>query len=494
MRSFILLILILLNTPLFGQLVLPGDNPDPSVVKVGDTYWASATTSNWMPAYPILKSNDLIHWETKGFVFEKKPDWADYYFWAPEISYDNGKYYVYYSAHKKGGNLCLGIASADKPEGPYKDHGPMMCEEVGSIDAFPVRDNSGKLYLVWKEDGNSVGKPTPIWAMQMNEERTALIGEKKELFRNDASWEANLVEGVAMIKHGDYYYAFYAGAGCCGNACTYGIGVARAKELLGPWEKYNKNPLMTSGDNWKCPGHGTTVEKDGKFYFLFHGYDAKSNIYTGREGLLKEFTFTDDGWIKFSDEKVEVPDLVPPIITDDFTGKELGDLWQWSVFQEPKVNLNKGRLELQALGASSGAFLGHKTFSADYTATVSIVPKETISEAGLALIGDDDNMVAVSLSGNKLKVWKLQQKKLTELHAKELKKGDRVFLKAEVQNGKDITFLFSTDDKTFAKLNPNPIDGSYLPPWDRAIRVGLVSKGEPTKKAVFEKFVLENAK
>ena len=208
------------------QLILPGDYPDPSVVKIGDTYWASATTSNWGPVYPILKSKDLVNWKTVSHVFMKLPSWADYYFWAPEISFENGKVYMYYAAHKKGGNLCLGVASADKPEGPYTDHGTLMCEEAGSIDAFPMRGEDGKLYMIWKEDGNSVRKPTPIWIMEMNEERTKLIGEKKELFRNDAAWERNLVEGVSMIKKGEYFYAFYAAAGCCGAGCTYQTGVA----------------------------------------------------------------------------------------------------------------------------------------------------------------------------------------------------------------------------------------------------------------------------
>src|SRR4051812_17481010 len=103
------------------QLVLPGTNPDPSVVKIGDTYWASATSSNWFPAFPLLYSTDLVNWTQKGYIFNKLPDWADYYFWAPEISYDKGRVYVYYTAHKKNGGLCVGVASADKPEGPYKD-------------------------------------------------------------------------------------------------------------------------------------------------------------------------------------------------------------------------------------------------------------------------------------------------------------------------------------------------------------------------------------
>src|SRR5437764_10658870 len=138
------------------RLVLPGDHPDPSVIKIGDTYWASATTSNWMPAFPLLTSKDLVNWKTVGHVFYTLPSWADYYFWAPELSYDKGKVYVYYAAHKKNGNLCVAVARADRPEGPYTDLGPLMCQEDGSIDAFPMRDKDGKLYLIWKEDANSI--------------------------------------------------------------------------------------------------------------------------------------------------------------------------------------------------------------------------------------------------------------------------------------------------------------------------------------------------
>ena len=231
MRSLFTYLLALTCSSIYAQqLVMPGDHPDPSVVKIGKNYWATATTSNWFPAYPLLSSKDLITWKQSGYVFDSLPAWADYYFWAPEISYDNGKVYVYYSAHKKGGNLCVAVASADRPEGPYKDHGPLVCQSDGSIDAFPVRDENGKLFLVWKEDGNSIKQPTPIFAQQINEERTAMLGEKVELFRNSLPWEGNLVEGVSIIKHEDYYYAFYAAAGCCGAGCTYKTGVARSKK------------------------------------------------------------------------------------------------------------------------------------------------------------------------------------------------------------------------------------------------------------------------
>src|SRR5215210_296213 len=97
-RVIVLIFTIMTGICSFAQqLVLPGDHPDPSIVKIGDTYWASATTSNWLPAYPLLQSKDLIHWAPKGFVFNEAPEWADYYFWAPEISHKNGKVYVYYA-------------------------------------------------------------------------------------------------------------------------------------------------------------------------------------------------------------------------------------------------------------------------------------------------------------------------------------------------------------------------------------------------------------
>jgi beta-xylosidase len=481
-------ILILALQASAQQLVLPGDYPDPSVVKIGDTYWASATTSNWAPAYPLLKSKDLVNWQTTGHVFTKKPEWADYYFWAPEITYEKGKVYVYYTAHKKNGNLCIAVASADKPEGPYKDHGPLMCQEVGSIDAFPMRDENGKLYMIWKEDGNSVNKPTPIWIMEMNEERTALIGEKKELFRNTERWESNLVEGVSMLRHGDYFYAFYAAAGCCGSGCTYASGVARAKSLLGPWEKYDKNPILTSNDKWKCPGHGTPIEKDGRHYFLYHAYDTESTVYTGREGLLAEFRFTPDGWVEFVQNDTAMAALKTPPVRDNFNSHTLANQWQWSVFQNINYRLINGQLYLTAQPGSTGSFLGQKTLEADYTATTLLLPRKSTSALGIGAIGDEKNAVYALVDKNKIKVVKVKDDKESVIEEKTIPTPNTIHLSMRVKDGKEITFLWSRNGKNFTKINTKPVDADYLPPWDRAVRAGLIAKGDPNQKAVFERF------
>jgi len=486
---------IIRNYCLGQQLVMPGDYPDPSIVKIDDTYWASATTSNWAPAYPVLQSKDLINWSVTTHVFPQLPAWADYYFWAPEISYDNGKVYLYYAAHKKGGNLCLAVASADKPEGPYTDHGPLMCEEAGSIDAFPIRDENGKLFMVWKEDGNSVGKPTPIWMMAMDEARTKLSGEKIELFRNDAPWEKNLVEGVSMVQANGYYYAFYAAAGCCGANCTYGVGIARAKKLTGPWEKYPGNPVLTHSEQWKCPGHGTPVEKDGKHYFLYHAYDTAGSIYTGRQGVLIEYRFTNDQWIEFvpgavSDQSAAIGDDRVSFDADSLEGQ-----WQWSVFHKPTFDIENGKLHLQAsttAAGKNGGWLAHKINSANYTATTEMVIKESDAGGGLSIIGDEDNHISAVYQNGLLQLVRTEKGKESILSSRKIKARDRLVLRLQVSNGKQLRFSYSVKAGRFSSLHRSTVDAGFMPPWDRALRVALVAIGTPGKSAVFEKLEITN--
>src|SRR5689334_7130142 len=85
----------------YANPVLPGDYPDPSVIRVGGDYWATATTSQWAPIFPLLHSTDLVNWETMGAVFQTPPSWSAGSYWAPEISQDGGRFFVYYTARKK---------------------------------------------------------------------------------------------------------------------------------------------------------------------------------------------------------------------------------------------------------------------------------------------------------------------------------------------------------------------------------------------------------
>lgn len=494
--------------PTLANPVLPGDFPDPSVVKIGGAYWASATTSDWGPIFPLLKSTNLQDWTLVGHVFPAgQPNWADHYFWAPELSQDGKKVYVYYAAHQKNGNLAVAVASADQPEGPYTDHGPLVGQADGSIDAFPMRDEKGQAYLVWKEDGNSIGRPTPIWAQPLSADHTQLVGEKQELFRNDpASWEAGLVEGVSMVRHGNYFYAFYAGNGCCGGGCTYATGVARARNLLGPWEKYSRNPVLTNSDAWRCPGHGTAVERNGRWYLLHHAYAAQGFQNIGREGVLSEFTWNAQGWPEFAGHGV--PGGPPPARTlqkadvrDSFEGATLGVAWQWPVQAPPTYAVRGGALQLTAQPGGSGAVLARSIAAPAYVVTTTLqnpaaVPAGT--GAGLAAIGNPDNALALTVGGGRLQLWQRRQGAQTVVAEAALPLGGAatLLLRLRVSGATHYLFDYSTTAGQSWQALPGAgaaaLDGAFLPPWDLGVRVGVLVQGPAASAASFADYTLLN--
>jgi beta-xylosidase len=295
-----------------------------------------------------------------------------------------------------------------------------------------------------------------------------------------------------MIRHGDYFYAFYAAQGCCGAGCNYVIGIARSKKLLGPWEKYDKNPLMGNVGNWVCPGHGTTIEKDGRFYFLYHAYNKTSHAFTGREGILSEFIFDKDGWIEFlANDSVQVSQA-PSSVTDHFDGNTLSDRWQWSVFQPVTKRVAGGELHVNALASQTGAYLGTKVFTTNYKATALLCTNKSSSLAGLGIIGDDKNAITAVFKNNTLQLVQLQDGKETVLLTSKVLAKNKLYLSMDVSNNKEIRFLHSANGRDYITLNDDPVDGSYLPPWDRAVRVGLVAKGSPGQTAVFDSFELRS--
>jgi xylan 1,4-beta-xylosidase len=485
-----------LHAASFSNPVLPGDYPDPSVIRIGDEYWATATTSEWAPLFPLLRSRDLVNWEHVGNIFERRPDWAVGNFWAPELHEHKGRFYVYYVGRKRGGPLSLAVATADTPTGPWTDHGPMIGQEAGSIDAFPVVNTDGTRYLIWKEDGNSRNKPTPLWIQKLSEDGLKLAGDMKELFHNDAPWENNLVEGPAVIRRGDYWYLFYAGNACCGRGCNYGQGVARAKNLLGPWEKYANNPIIIGNNTWKCPGHGTLVrDTAGRDWFLYHAYRADTFIYVGRQGVLDLVTWNRDGWPSINNGRGVGTEGVGPFPTvaqqpahdfaDAFSGAKLRPQWQWPQNNEPRVTVGGGRLSLLPAADKKDAFtagiVAVKTTTGNYTATTELNVKsmQPAQTAGISAFGDRENALGASASGGQLIVWKRQRNKLETLSTNALPQGDTIYLRMTAAGGHRFSFSASADGKDWKAAGANiDVEGNYLPPWDRGIRVGLVTGGE----------------
>ncbi|HYO51442.1 family 43 glycosylhydrolase [Archangium sp.] len=476
--------------------VLSGDFADPSVIKVGDEYWATATTSEWAPHYPLLRSKDLLQWERVGIIFQQPPEWSEANYWAPELAVDNGRYFVLYTAKKKGGPLCVAVATASQVQGPYTDHGPLVCQELGSIDGALIRDENNKLFLVWKEDGNSRGLPTPIWAQPLSEDGTRLEGERTQILLNDTPWEGQLIEGPHLIKRGDWFYMFYAGAGCCGRNCNYGVGVARSHNLLTGWEKNPLNPIMKNNESWKCPGHGSVVtDAQGQDYFMYHAYHATDTVYVGRQGLLDPIQWGADGWPTINSRRGPGGKVLskPTAFVDDFTSATPVLGWQWPNGRKPTSSIANGLLTLAPPAEREtdpiGAILARSTNAGNYTAEavldVTGLPAGTV--AGISAVGDPENALGVALKANTVEVWRRKSNKqetVTTATAPE-RPGGKLHLRMTAKSGHLFRFAVSPDGTTWTDVG-GELNGDYLPPWDRGVRVALTAGGVAGASARFD--------
>ena len=111
----------------FTNPVIRGDMPDPSMIRIDDTYYATGTSSEWAPFYPVFTSKDLINWKQTGHIFNEQPSWTSNSFWAPELFYHNNKVFCYYTARQKSTGISyIGVAVADSPLHEFKDYGPVV--------------------------------------------------------------------------------------------------------------------------------------------------------------------------------------------------------------------------------------------------------------------------------------------------------------------------------------------------------------------------------
>jgi beta-xylosidase len=492
--------------PTYSNPVIAGDYPDPTVIRVGEDYWAATTTGTWAPHFSILRSRDLVNWRAVGYVFRERPGWAKSDFWAPELVHDGGRFFVYYVARrdegpKKKGTLCVGVATAPDPGGPYTDRGPLVCEikergGVGSIDPDFVRDEKGVPYLVWKADGNDAepDEPTSIFAQPLSEDGTKLTGKRREILRNTAAWERNVTEGSFILRRGEWFYHFYSGNACCGRGCEYALGVARAKKLLGPWEKSPANPIVAANADWQCPGHGSIVSTpDGRDFLLYHSYRKRRDAFNvGREAVLDEVTWGADGWPSINagrgpgtngSSPLGVSQVEAGEFFDDFDAAQLAPEWQWpmNAGQTARVEPEAGgRLVLEASQPSpgdefTGAAIARRTTSGDYTATVLVAARGAAegSRAGLAAYSWREWSVGVAFGGGKVTVWRREGKDLRMPASALVPAGsEKIYLRMRAEGGERYRFAYSVDGRAWNNLG-GEVDGSYI----EGARVALVAGG-----------------
>jgi arabinan endo-1,5-alpha-L-arabinosidase len=245
---------------LYTNPVIPTDCPDPGVLLDGDHYVLTCTSNDAADAFPIYTSPDLATWTLVGHVFPSGhwPAWAKQNFWAPEVHKVGSSYVVYFTARGADGMLAIGAASASSALGPFTDLGAPLIHDasMGLIDASEINAPTGP-YVLWKEDGNAIGKPTPIHAQPLAANGLSLVGSPSTLITNDQAWEGPVTEAPFMIEQAGTFYLFYSGNSYA-NA-TYAVGVARASAPTGPFTKAGA-PILVTGGPWVGPGHCSVVE------------------------------------------------------------------------------------------------------------------------------------------------------------------------------------------------------------------------------------------
>lgn len=478
-------------TTTYRNPVIPGDFADPSLLRVGDTYYAVGTSSEWGPVFPIYTSKDLVNWTYVGPVFHKLPAWTMGSFWAPELVYRQGTYYVYYTARRKSDqHSFIGVATSRDLRSGFTDHGLLLEWTSEAIDPFII-DDGGKPYITWKAYGLDKGKSIELLGAELSADGLKVVGQHFTLLTADRSgWEAGGMEGQALFKRGKYYYMTYSGNACCGPRCNYQVGLARAEKLRGPWEKFSGNPVLVSDDTWKCPGHGTVVTTpDNRYVYLHHAYSGTDFTFTGRQGVLSELVWNDQTqWPTFR-YGTSVPAQAEafggaaqqkaPGLAVQFTDKIPAIPWTWDVSQpEPPITLQAGQLQFpNVAGSPTGSFLGLVINKGTYTFSTDLTPQANVLQS-ICVYGDANNALGFGIRSDSLELWQVKdgvRQVLKHHHLPE--KASAITLQVRSHVGQYYAFSWQTAGGKLQPITTEPVIGSFLPRWDRAPRIGISVSG-----------------
>jgi len=300
--------------PLYGApLTLPNTTyaADPLAIRVDETYYLYPTTLD--TAVEGWSSTDFVIWNYEGIVWGPAPPGAWNYggICAPDILPYEGQYYMYYNS--AGG---IGVAVADAPTGPFVDvYDHPLVNGFFTIDPDVFVDEDGSIYMY-----HTCSAPFGSIAVSRMADPVTMSGTWQRLFSPGIiNWEGFLVEGPWMIKHDGVYYLMYSG-----NQTIYpfyAIGYATADEPLGPFTKYENNPIL--GVDWAHdfwgPGHNSVVnDADGRMWMFYHTKVAPQTGWE-REVRINQVAFNaeDQLFVVLDDDTTPADDDTTP--DDDST-------------------------------------------------------------------------------------------------------------------------------------------------------------------------------
>lgn len=311
--------ILLFQHPVLGQQSSPPVH-DPCIIKVDSTYYVFATgwgIAGW-------SSTDRVHWTRMRPVFQTPPAWITRevpgfrnVYWAPDISFYQGTYYLFYAASAFGKNTsCIGLATnrtldETSPLYHWVDQGKIVQSVPGrdmwnAIDPNVVVDSTGTPWLdfgsFWegiklvklKQDRTGIADPQQWYTIAT---RARIFGLADSVPGNAA------IEGPYIFRKGAYYYLFVSYDYCCrGIHSNYKMMVGRSHEVRGPYLDRRGVPMIKGGGSlvlkgdtsWPGVGHNAILSDGGRDYLVFHGYDAHDR---GRSKLrILPLIWDQDGW------------------------------------------------------------------------------------------------------------------------------------------------------------------------------------------------------
>lgn len=477
--------------------VIAGDFADPSVIRVGDTYYAAGTSSEWGPAYPIYSSKNLVDWEYVGPVFAELPGWTMGSYWAPELFFRNGTFYVYYTARRKSDKQSfIGVASTKDLKKGFTDHGVIIEWTKEAIDAFVVEDK-GKLFITWKAYGLDKDRGIEILGAELSPDGLNVVGKEFSLIKADpAGWESGGAEGQAIFKRGNFWYMLYSGNACCGDKCDYQVGFARAEKLQGPWTKYTGNPVLFGDDTWKCPGHGTVVvTPDNRYFYLHHAYNGVDFTFAGRQGILSELVWDETSkWPAFRYGKTPPAQAESPMganvlinanLLISYDKDTLKAPWVYDVsFPKPAYVVENGGLQIENNNYNpTGNFLGLVVKKGTYTFSAEVVAADNLTQ-NIIVYGDANNAIGYGVRKNSIELWQVKDGVHEVIKKREIpEKYKNIKLKLESRYGRFYEFSWDVKGQKIDSLTSSvKIEAPWLPRWDRAPRVGINVSGDKSGK------------
>ncbi len=465
----------------YPKLILPGDYPDPTIVRDGKDYYMTHSPFYYMPGFLIWHSQDLVNWEPISRIIPEYSGSA----MAPDLIKHEDRFYLYYPA--AGTNW---VSWADDMRGTWSKPVDL---KVSGIDPGHVVDEDGKRYL-YVDNG---------YVIRLSDDGMSTIGERKRVYEGweyPKEWitEGMYLESPKLVFKDGYYYMTSAQGGTAGPPTSHMVVAARSKSVLGPWENSPYNPIVrtySDSDNWWSKGHGTIIDDvNGNWWVVYHAY-ANGYHTLGRQTLLEPIEWTSDGWYRAA--KTAQPIVADEQVkhglqlSDDFSGKQLGLQWTfWKEYVPQSVQQSKNTLYLQSKGTApdNGRLLLTTVTDKNYETQVHL-STEKGNQGGFLLFYNEMAYAGVISDGKKFTIYKNAGQK--EEVPNDM--GSKCFVKI-INQGNTVEFLVSQHGDEWQSLAKN-IDVSEMHHNNfkgfYALRIGLFSGGKG--KTAFKDFKYKNA-